>query len=132
MKILLCGFHEACGIELVENILKKERSNTTYTISYNFFNIYCSLKTFDYIILCICDVIDITNDKNEMLQLVQKYNCWIQYANLKILKNESNKIKHKKIKKLIKSKSIEINKCNEINTNTRNVIQHFQYVNGFI
>lgn len=90
--ILICGFHEDCGFDIVENlILELVNVNRLryFTVdelnivkSTDFFQIYNQLKYYDYIILCRRHILSITSDKSKINKYLEQYNCWTLFANV--------------------------------------------------
>ncbi len=90
--ILICGYHEDCGFDIVKLIIldlvnnNKFRSFTVDDLnietSKNFFEIYNTLKYYDYVILCRRNVLDITSDQYAINKYVEQYNCWSLFASV--------------------------------------------------
>lgn len=99
--ILICGFDERCGFNVVHTMIldlvnnNKLRYFTADEInivkSSNFFNVYSQLKHFHYIILCRRNVLSLTNDKSKLHQYIEEYNCWTLFASVIIPYEDSYK-----------------------------------------
>jgi hypothetical protein len=90
--ILICGFHEDCGFQIVNSLildLVNDNRLRHFTVdelnivkSTDFFQIYNKLKYFDYIVLCRRNVLDLTKDQLTLNKYIEQYNCWTLFANI--------------------------------------------------
>lgn len=90
--ILICGFHEDSGLDIVESLvleLVNKNRLRYFTVdelnivkSTDFFQIYNKLKYFDYIILCRRHILSLTSDKSKINKYIEQYNCWTLFANI--------------------------------------------------
>lgn len=90
--ILICGFHEDSGLDIVEGLvleLVNKNRLRYFTVdelnivkSTDFFQIYNKLKYFDYIILCRRHILSLTSDKSKINKYIEQYNCWTLFANI--------------------------------------------------
>lgn len=126
--ILICGFREDCGFEtiqilidkLIDNDLFNNNSHNDISIirSCNFFNIYPIIKSFDHIILCRRNILDISDNIKEMIKWVEIYNCWSLFASIIIPYEDSSDISYNKLYKMF-------NRLESTSTITNNKILNY-------
>lgn len=117
--ILICGFSPECGFESIHFAILQLLDNNKFkyfTIndvnietSYNFFDVYTSLKYYDYIILCRRNILEMTDDKFLISKYLEQYNCWTLFASIIIGHEESIEVVYNKLFKLFNTPTIEHN-----------------------
>jgi len=108
--ILICGYHKDCGFDITKFIIldivnsNKFRCFTINEInidtSDNFFDVYGSLRYYDYVILCRRNVLDITTDSYTIGKYLEQYNCWTLFASVVLGYEESVETLYNKLNRL--------------------------------
>jgi len=112
MYILICGCHQKCGFNTIEELIKKIKNdfNIKYEIhidkSTDFFSTYKKLTSlhYDHIILTRRNLLDITKTKQTLSKYIEIYNCWSLFANTIIGSEEIYNDKYVKILSLFSDK----------------------------
>ena len=105
--IMICGYHKNCGFDIVKLIILDLINNNKFrcfTISEvnidtsdSFFDVYASLKYYDYVILCRRNVLDITTDSYTISKYLEQYNCWTLFASTIVGYEESVEILYNRL-----------------------------------
>jgi hypothetical protein len=99
--ILICGYNDMCGQEIVENIIKEILTDVKIVKASKFFKIYPHINSFDHIFLCRRNVKDFTKETNEYSKYIELYNCWSLFSNLIIPYDDDYVSKWYSINKLL-------------------------------